>query len=157
MESYLEFQKLPHVNQHGPQDFSLKKSKMNQRRQTSLAKANAKQWPFALSLFNLLSSRSIHDVRVNLRAIAGFHCHTIIKTIKQIKSRMKGIKKDKYLNSLTKVQVCAMLLLTGFVVLASRFQYAAVDLAEAIFSVKYCFLAFLSSDVTWFLTFLYLV
>ena len=42
---------------------------MNQRRQTTLAKANAKQWPSALSLFNLLSARSIHDVRVNLRAI----------------------------------------------------------------------------------------
>ena len=38
----------------------------------------------------------------------GFHCHTIIKTIKQIKSRMKEMKKDEYSNSLTKVQVCAM-------------------------------------------------
>ena len=40
--------------------------------------------------------------------IAGFHCHTIIKTIKQIKSRIKEIKKDEYSNRLTKVQVCAM-------------------------------------------------
>ena len=45
----------------------------------------------------------------NARDIAGFHCHTIIKTIKQIKSRIKEIKKkDEYSNSLTKVQVCAM-------------------------------------------------
>ena len=41
-------------------------------------------------------------------SIAGFHCHTIIKTIKQIKSRIKEIKKYEYSNRLTKVQVCAM-------------------------------------------------
>ena len=40
--------------------------------------------------------------------IAGFHCHTIIKPIQQIKSRIKEIKEDEYSNSLTKVQVCAM-------------------------------------------------
>ena len=40
--------------------------------------------------------------------IAGFHCHTIIKTIQQINSRIKEIKEDEYSNSLTKVQVCAM-------------------------------------------------
>ena len=44
----------------------------------------------------------------HLSAIAGFHCHTIIKTIKQIKSRIKEIKIDEYSNRLTKVQVCAM-------------------------------------------------
>ena len=44
----------------------------------------------------------------NARDIAGFHCHIIIKTIKQIKSTIKEIKKDEYSNSLTKVQVCAM-------------------------------------------------
>ena len=33
---------------------------------------------------------------------------TIIKTIQQIKSRIKEIKKDEYSNSLAKVQVCAM-------------------------------------------------
>ena len=44
------------------------------------------------------------------RPIAGFHCHTIIKTIQQIKSRIKEIKEDEYSNSLTKVQVCAMFL-----------------------------------------------
>ena len=41
-------------------------------------------------------------------SIAGFHCHTIIKTIQHIKSRIKEIKEDEYSNSLTKVQVCAM-------------------------------------------------
>ena len=38
----------------------------------------------------------------------GFHCHTIIKTIQQIKSRIKEIKEDEYTNSLAKIQVCAM-------------------------------------------------
>ena len=38
-----------------------------------------------------------------------FHCHTIIKTIQQIKSGIKEIKEDEYTNSLTKIQVCAML------------------------------------------------
>ena len=37
-----------------------------------------------------------------------FHCHTIIKTIQQIKSRIKEIKEDEYTNSLAKIQVCAM-------------------------------------------------
>ena len=42
-------------------------------------------------------------------AIAGFHCHPIIiKTIQQIKSRIKEIKEDEYSNSLAKVQVCAI-------------------------------------------------
>ena len=40
--------------------------------------------------------------------IAGFHCHTIIKTIQQIKSRIKEVKEDEYSNSLSKIQVCAM-------------------------------------------------
>ena len=42
------------------------------------------------------------------QTIAGFHCHTIIKAIKQ-KSRMKEIKEDQYSNSLTKIEVCEML------------------------------------------------
>ena len=29
-------------------------------------------------------------------AIAGFHCHTIIKTIQQIKSRIKEVKEDEH-------------------------------------------------------------
>ena len=40
--------------------------------------------------------------------IAGFHCHTIMKTIQQIKSKIKEIKEDEYSNSLPKVQVCAI-------------------------------------------------
>ena len=36
--------------------------------------------------------------------IAGFHGHTVIKTIQQIKSRIKEIKEDEY----SKIQVCAM-------------------------------------------------
>ena len=40
--------------------------------------------------------------------MAGFHCHTIIKTIQQIKSRIKEIKEDEYSNSLAKLQICAM-------------------------------------------------
>ena len=39
-------------------------------------------------------------------SIASFHCHTIIKTIQQIK--LSQIKHDEYSNSLAKVQVCAM-------------------------------------------------
>ena len=46
--------------------------------------------------------------RVIFLPIAVFHCHTIIKTIQQIKSRIKEITKDEYSNSLAKVQVCAM-------------------------------------------------
>ena len=41
-------------------------------------------------------------------SIAGFHCHTIIKTIHQVKSRIKEIKEDEYSNSLAKIQVCEM-------------------------------------------------
>ena len=39
--------------------------------------------------------------------IAGFQCHTIIKTIEQIKSRIKEVKENEYSNSLAKIQVCA--------------------------------------------------
>ena len=45
---------------------------------------------------------------VKLNSIAGFHCHTIIKTIQQIKSRIKEIKEEEYSNSLAKIQVCEM-------------------------------------------------
>ena len=41
-------------------------------------------------------------------SIAGFHCYTIIKTIQQMKSRIKEIKEDEYSNSLARIQVCAM-------------------------------------------------
>ena len=40
--------------------------------------------------------------------IPGFHCHTIIKTIQQIKSRIKETKEDEYSNSFSKIQGCAM-------------------------------------------------
>ena len=40
--------------------------------------------------------------------IAGFHCYTIVKTIQQIKSKIKEIKEDEYSNSLAKVKVCAI-------------------------------------------------
>ena len=40
--------------------------------------------------------------------IEGFHCHTIIKTIQQIKSRIKEVKEDEHSNSLAKIQVCAI-------------------------------------------------
>ena len=40
--------------------------------------------------------------------IAGFHCHPIIKTIQQIKPRLKEINDDEYSDSLTKIQLCAM-------------------------------------------------
>ena len=57
----------------------------------------------------MIKSRVTLSVRRDWRnSIAGFHCHTIIKTIKQMKSRIKEIKKDEYSNRLTKVQVCAM-------------------------------------------------
>ena len=42
------------------------------------------------------------------KTIAGFHCHIIIKTIQQIKSKIKEIKEDEYSNSLAKFQICAM-------------------------------------------------
>ena len=37
-----------------------------------------------------------------------FHCHTTIKTIQQIKSRIKEGKEDEYSNSVAKIQDCAM-------------------------------------------------
>ena len=40
--------------------------------------------------------------------IAGFHCHSVIKTIQQVKSRIKEVKEDEYSNSLAKIQVCGM-------------------------------------------------
>ena len=40
--------------------------------------------------------------------IAGFHCHTIIKAIQLIKSRIKETKRDEYSNSLAKIQVSEM-------------------------------------------------
>ena len=40
--------------------------------------------------------------------IADFHCHTIMKTIQQIKSRTKEVKEDEHSNSLAKIQVCAI-------------------------------------------------
>ena len=43
-----------------------------------------------------------------LSVIASFHCHTIIKTIQQIKSRIKEERGDEYSNSVAKIQVCAM-------------------------------------------------
>ena len=41
-------------------------------------------------------------------SIAGFHCHTIIKTLQQIRSRIKEVKQDEHSNSLAKIQVCAI-------------------------------------------------
>ena len=41
-------------------------------------------------------------------SIAGFHCHTIIKTIQHIKSRIREVKEDEHSNSLAKIQVCAI-------------------------------------------------
>ena len=40
--------------------------------------------------------------------MAGLHCHTIIKTIQQTKSRIKEVKGDQHSNSLAKIQVCAI-------------------------------------------------
>ena len=48
------------------------------------------------------------DSPCSLLTIARFGCLKIIKTIQQIKSRIKEIKEDEHSNSLTKVQVCAM-------------------------------------------------
>ena len=59
--------------------------------------------PKRLPAPSLMKSRSFR-----LQPIAGFHCHTIIKTIQQIKSRIKEVKEDEYSNSLAKIQVCAM-------------------------------------------------
>ena len=36
------------------------------------------------------------------------HNNTIIKTVQQIKSRIKEVKEDEYSNSVAKIQVCAM-------------------------------------------------
>ena len=46
-------------------------------------------------------------MRAVAQLIGGFHYHTIIKTIKQLNSRIKEIRKDQYLNSFAKIQVCA--------------------------------------------------
>ena len=35
--------------------------------------------------------------------IASFHCHTIIKTIRQIKARSREVEEDEYSNSLAKI------------------------------------------------------
>ena len=39
-------------------------------------------------------------------SIEGFHCHTMIKAIQQIKSRIKEVKEDEHSNCLAKIQVC---------------------------------------------------
>ena len=57
--------------------------------------------------FMLLISQSVVLIFEPIR-IAGFHCHIIIKTIQQIKSRIKEVKDDEYSNSLAKIQVRAM-------------------------------------------------
>ena len=61
---------------------------------------------YRIQIATLLYSCS-WEWQISGQTIAGFHCHTIIKTIKQ-KSRMKEIKEDQYSNSLTKIQVCVM-------------------------------------------------
>ena len=38
----------------------------------------------------------------------GFHCHTTIKTIQQIKAIIKEEKEHEYSHSVAKIQVCAM-------------------------------------------------
>ena len=43
-----------------------------------------------------------------ITSIVGFHCHNIIKTIQQIKSRIKEVKEDEHSNSLAKIQACAI-------------------------------------------------
>ena len=65
---------------------------------------------FYLRTYNR-SNFSVLNLVVNndiMLQIAGFHCHTIIKTIQYVKSRIKETKEDEYSNSLAKVQVCAM-------------------------------------------------
>ena len=52
--------------------------------------------------------RAIVILRNVCVAIEGFYCHTIIKTIQQIKSRIKEVKEDEHSNSLAKIQVCAI-------------------------------------------------
>ena len=47
------------------------------------------------------------EARETLFLIVGFHCHNVIKTIQQIKSRIKEVKEDEHSNSLVKIQVCA--------------------------------------------------
>ena len=56
--------------------------------------------------FSVAHSVSMSVIKLN--SVAGFHCHTIIKTIQQIKSRIKEIKEEEYSNSLAKIQVCEM-------------------------------------------------
>ena len=57
-----------------------------------------------------IGTKNIRDEfpRMVAEGIAGFHCHTIIKTIQEIDSTFKEIKEDKYSNSLAKVQFCSM-------------------------------------------------
>ena len=47
-------------------------------------------------------------IEISETSHVSFHCHTTIKTIQQIKSRIKEEKEDEYLNSVAKIQVCAM-------------------------------------------------
>ena len=48
------------------------------------------------------------DINGQRQRYCRFHRHTIIKTIQQIKSRIKEVKEDEYSDSLAKIQVCAM-------------------------------------------------
>ena len=64
-----------------------------------------------LSLQNFCAQKKFHTPNYKNKCawnIAGFHFLTIIKTIQQIKSRIKEIKEDEYSNSLAKIQICAM-------------------------------------------------
>ena len=61
---------------------------------------------FVTLRFRYFSSHNILPVL----HIAYCQCHTIIKTVQQIKSRIKEVKEDEYSNSLAKIQVCAMFL-----------------------------------------------
>ena len=61
-----------------------------------------------LHVHEIMQSHSHPVTFIYLSPIAGFHCHTIIKTIQQIKSRVKEIKGDEHSNSLAKIQVCAI-------------------------------------------------
>ena len=55
-----------------------------------------------------LCSVQFREKKIVRLIVSGCHCHTTIKTIQQIKSRIKEEKEEEYSNSVAKIQVCAM-------------------------------------------------
>ena len=75
----------------------------------SMSIVNYTRFLFMITYFDQSNSFScfhefyLHCTYLISMYIAGFHCHSIIKTIRQIKSRIREVKEDEYSNSLAKI------------------------------------------------------